>query len=302
MTTAIHIDGLTKQFGKLTAVDNLMLSVPRGSIFGLLGQKGAGKTTTIRTILNLVRPTAGALEVLGFDTVEDSLEVRRRIGYVPEELTYYPWMTVDEVVGFNAAFYPGWNSDLADKLLDEIDVPGDGKLGSLRRDTQAKVSLVMALGPRPELLIIDDPTAGLDPEVRGEFFETMIENVQLQRSTVLYSTHLLHGMEHVADELAVIHEGRLHLRGSLDTVQQDFKKLRVIYPNTVPEAFPIDFIVRTERSHHQALLTVSKYDSSMHEALTAQGAELVEALDLSLEEIFVETVTGPHVTTASPPC
>ena len=289
---AIRIESFTKRYGKVTAVKDLSLEVPKGSIFGLLGQNGAGKTTTIRTLLNLLQPTEGKLEVLGLDSVRGSLEIRRRIGYLPEEPTYYTWMTVDEIVGFNAAFYPTWDEVLADKLLDDLALPRDRKLGSLSRGMQAKVGLVMALGPRPELLILDDPTSGLDPVVRREFLEAMIANVQSEGGTVFFSTHLLHEMERVADEVAIIHDGTLRLRGSLDSVKMDFKKLRAIYPNVVPETFPFNGIVRIERNAHQALLTVEKYDPAMDEALHGSGAETVEVLDLSLEEIFVETVKG----------
>ena len=289
---AISIQNFTKRYGKVTAVDNLSLDVPKGSIFGLLGQNGAGKTTSIRTMLNLLQPTEGGIEVLGLDSVRDSLDIRKRIGYLPEEPTYYTWMTVDEIIGFNAAFYPTWDPDLADKLLDDLGLPRDRKLGSLSRGMQAKVGLVMALGPRPELLILDDPTSGLDPVVRHEFLEAMISNVQSEGGTVFFSTHLLHEMERVADEVAMIHEGKLRLRGSLEEVKRDFKKLRAVYPNVVPEVFPLEGIVRAESNNHQALLTVDKYDPSMDDVLMGSGAESVELIDLSLEEIFVETVKG----------
>lgn len=295
---AISIHNFTKRYGKVTAVDNLSLDVPKGSIFGLLGQNGAGKTTTIRTMLNLLQPTEGSVEVLGLDSVRDSLDIRKRIGYLPEEPGYYTWMTVDEIIGFNAAFYPTWDHDLADKLLDDLDLPRDRKLGSLSRGMQAKVGLVMALGQRPELLILDDPTAGLDPVVRQEFLEAMISNVQSEGGTVFFSTHLLHEMERVADEVAMIHNGSLRLRGSLEGIKRDFKKLRAVYPNVVPETFPFEGIVRTEVNHHQALLTVAKYDPAMDDALMGNGAESVEVLDLSLEEIFVETVKGDRAADA----
>jgi ABC-2 type transport system ATP-binding protein len=298
-TPAISIRNFTKRYGKVSAVDDLSIDVPKGSIFGLLGQNGAGKTTTIRTMLNLLQPTSGTIEVLGLDSVRESLDIRKRIGYLPEEPSYYPWMTVDEIIWFNAAFYPTWDDDLADRLLDDLGLPRDRKLGKLSRGMQAKVGLVMALGQRPELLILDDPTAGLDPVVRQEFLEAMIANVQAEGGTVFFSTHLLHEMERVADELAMIHDGRLRLRGSLEQIKLDFKKLRVVYPNVVPRTFPLSGIVRAEVNHHQALLTVSKYDPSMDDALLGTGAESVDVLDLSLEEIFVETVKGERVIDAA---
>jgi ABC-2 type transport system ATP-binding protein len=288
----IVIENFTKRFGKVVAVDHLSLEVPEGSIFGLLGQNGAGKTTTIQTLLNLLQPTGGKLSVLGFDSVRDSLEVRRRVGYLPEEPTYYGWMTVDEIVGFNAAFYPTWDDSLATTLLEELGLPHNRKLRDLSRGMQAKVGLVMALGSRPEVLILDDPTSGLDAVVRREFLEAMINNVQSEGGTVFFSSHLIHEMERVVDEVALIHEGKLRLRASLEQLKGDFKKIRAVYPDAVPDTFPVDSLVRTEINAHQALLTVSSYAPAMEAALQAAGAESIEVLDLSLEEVFVETVKG----------
>lgn len=288
----IVIENFTKRFGKVLAVDDLSLEVPEGSIFGLLGQNGAGKTTTIQTLLNLLQPTSGQLSVLGFDSVKDSLELRRRVGYLPEEPTYYGWMTVDEIISFNAAFYSTWDDDLAEKLLDQLGLPRDRKLRDLSRGMQAKVGLVMALGARPDVLILDDPTSGLDAVVRREFLEAMINNVQSEGGTVFFSSHLIHEMERVVDEVALIHEGKLRMRASLEQLKLDFKKIRAVYPDVVPDTFPIDGLVRTELNAHQALLTVSSYDEAMEAALREAGAESTEVLDLSLEEIFVETVKG----------
>ena len=289
---AIHIDRFTKSYGSRDAVHDLSLSVPRGSIFGLLGQNGAGKTTTIKTLINLIQPTSGRLTVLGHDSVAATIDARRRIGYLPEEPAYYPWMTVDQIIDFNASFYPGWDTALAARLLGELELPGDRRLKALSRGMQAKVGLVMALAPHPELLILDDPTSGLDPVVRREFLEAVIANVQAEGGTVFFSTHLLHEMERVADEVAILHKGRLRLRSSLDDLKAGWKKLRVVYPQTIPAGFPLPALVRAERNSHQALLTVEAFDTAMPGTLMSAGAESVEVIDLSLEEIFVETVKG----------
>ena len=289
---AIIIEHFTKRYGAREAVHDLSLEVPAGSIFGLLGQNGAGKSTTIKTLLNLLQPTSGRLRVLGMDCTADSVAVRRRVGYLPEESCYYPWMTVDEIVSFNSAFYETWDSALAASLLKRLELPRARRLRELSRGMQAKVGLAMALSSRPELLILDDPTSGLDPVVRHEFLEAMIGNVQAEGGTVFFSTHMLHEMERVADEVAILHEGRLRVRAPLDRLKDSTRKLRAVYPVSVPETFPLPDIVRVERNSHQVLLTVSGFDASMPAALRDHGAESVEVIDLSLEEIFVETVKG----------
>ena len=289
---AIVIERFTKRFGSRTAVADLTLEVPRGAVLGLLGQNGAGKSTTIKTLLNLYRPTSGRLTVLGLDSVRQSIELRRRVGYLPEEPSCYKWMTVDEAVRFNAAFYTSWDKALADELLKRLELPRDRKLRELSRGMQAKVGLVLALAQRPEVLILDDPTSGLDPIVRREFLEAMIANVQAEGGTVLFSTHLLHEMERVADEVAILHHGRLLLRDSLEKLKAATKKLRVVYPDRVPERIEVPGVLRVVRNTHQALITVGGYEAGVIERLRAAGAESVEALDLSLEEIFVEAVQG----------
>jgi ABC-2 type transport system ATP-binding protein len=268
------------------------LQVPRGSIFGFLGQNGAGKTTTIRTLLNLLQPTSGRLQVLGHDSMAESVPLRRRVGYLPEEPSYYPWMTVQEILDFNAPFYSTWDPQLAGDLLARLELPRDRRLRDLSRGMQAKAGLILALAPRPELLILDDPTSGLDPVVRHEFLEAVIANVQSEGGTVFFSTHLLHEMERVADEVAILHNGRLRVRASLEQLKAQVKRIRAVYPDQVPEAFPLPDLLRVDRNAHQALLTVSAYRPDFPEALRSAGAESVEVIDLSLEEIFVETVKG----------
>ena len=289
---AISIEGFTKRFGRRLAVDDLSLQVPRGSIFGFLGQNGAGKTTTIRALLNLLQPTSGRLSVLGLDSVSDAIALRSRVGYLPEEPSYYGWMTVDEILGFNASFFPSWDAALADAMRNRLDLPRDRKLRTLSRGMQAKVGLVMALAPRPEVLILDDPTSGLDPVVRHEFLEAVIANVQSEGGTVFFSTHLLHEMERIADQVAILHEGRLRLRASVEEVKRNVKKLRAVYPAAVPETFPTDGLLRVQRNAHMAVLTVSDFRPGLVEELRGAGAESVEVIDLTLEEIFVATVKG----------
>jgi ABC-2 type transport system ATP-binding protein len=291
-TAAIVIDRFTKRFGPRTAVSDLSLEVPPGSVFGLLGQNGAGKSTTIKTLLNLLQPTTGRLSILGLDTVTDSVAIRRRVGYLPEEPAYYDWMTVEEIVGFNASFYPTWDTKLAASLIKQLDLPLGRKLRVLSRGMQAKVGLVMALGSRPEVLILDDPTSGLDALVRREFLEAMIANVQAEGGTVFFSTHLLHEMERVADRVAILHKADLLVHGTLDQLKNETKKLRAVYPDVVPEEIVLPGLVRRVRDTHQVLLTVTGYNPSLDEELRRSGAETVEVIDLSLEEIFVETVKG----------
>jgi len=289
---AITIEHLTRRFGRSVAVDDVSLEVPRGSIFGLLGRNGAGKSTTIKALMNLLPPTSGRLTLLGLDAAADALRIRQRVAYVPEEPKYYEWMTVEEILAFNASFHESWDAHHAASLLKRLEVPPGRRLRELSLGTRAKVGLTMALGSRPEILILDDPTSGLDAVVRQEFLETIIAEVQGEGGTVFFSSHLIHEMERVADEVAIMDQGRIVTCAPLERLKTETRKVRAIYPGAPPERFALSGLIKVEREPHQALLTVSGCSAAKVEEVRGTGAEAVEVLDMSLEEIFIETVKG----------
>jgi len=167
---AIEIDGLTRRFGKNVAVNNLSLNVPEGCVFGFLGRNGAGKTTTIQMLMNLLRPSEGQARVLGCDPDKDELAIKQRIGYVSDNPAFYDWMTVDELVWFTGKLYTNWDHGKANSLLDRFDLDRTQKIKALSRGMKAQVALTLALGHNPELLILDEPSSGLDVVVRRDFW------------------------------------------------------------------------------------------------------------------------------------
>jgi ABC-2 type transport system ATP-binding protein len=196
---AIETVELTKRFGKQFAVDHLTMRVPEGSVFAFLGRNGAGKTTTIRIMLDLLDRTSGEARILGLDCVRESLEIKRRIGYVAEGQKMYDWMKVDEIIWFCKGFYPNWDDAFAAELKDKLELSGEKKVGELSRGTQAKLALLLAMSYHPELLILDEPTAGLDVVVRRDFLEGVIELIQEQGRTVFFSSHIVHEVERAAE-------------------------------------------------------------------------------------------------------
>ena len=172
---AIKARKLTKRFRKTLAVDNFDLEVPWGSIYGLLGRNGAGKTTTIKMLLGLLPMTSGKAIVLGYSSKREPLKIKAEVGYVPEIRKMYDWMSVDEIVKFTSAFYGTWNQDTAERLLDRLHLDQHKKIKELSKGMVAKVSLILAIAHEPRLLILDDPTSGLDPVVRREFLESIAE-------------------------------------------------------------------------------------------------------------------------------
>jgi ABC-2 type transport system ATP-binding protein len=205
---AIQAEGLTKSYGSSRGVVDLTFEVERGEVFGYLGPNGAGKTTTIRLLLDLIRPTRGRAVVLGFDARRDSVAVRRHVGYVPGELALYPRLTGREHLSFYASLRGGVDPHAVGELVERLDLDLDRPVADLSKGNRQKVGLVQALMHRPELLVLDEPTSGIDPLVQQEFYRLVRERTAAG-GTVLLSSHVLSEVEHVADRVAIVREGRL---------------------------------------------------------------------------------------------
>jgi ABC-2 type transport system ATP-binding protein len=216
---AIQVEGLTRKFGRRLAVDDLTFEVPAGSVCGLLGRNGAGKSTAIRLMMNLLDATAGRVTMLGLDSRRDHTGLMSRIGYVADGPLPYDWMRVRELLWFTAKFYRRWNQPRVDSLLDRFGIDREQKVRHLSRGTQAQVALVLALGGDLELLILDEPATGLDVLVRRDFLESIIHLMQQEGRTVLFSTHLLHEVERVADRVIIMDNGRLVKSAVIDDLK-----------------------------------------------------------------------------------
>ncbi len=214
---AIEVQSLSKRFGRRLAVDDLSFQVPAGSVCGFLGRNGAGKSTVIRLMMNLLDPTAGRITLLGLDSRRDHVALMQRVGYVPEAPVFYDGMKVGQLVRFTAGFYARWNHSRVDELLERFAIPRDQKARDLSRGTRAQLAL--ALGNDPELLILDEPATGLDVLVRRSFLESVIQVIQQEGRTVFLSSHLLHEVERVADHILILDNGRLIQSGTADELK-----------------------------------------------------------------------------------
>jgi ABC-2 type transport system ATP-binding protein len=298
--TAIEITGLFKRFGSIPALRGLDLRVPRGSVCGLVGRNGAGKTTTIRCMLDLLRPDAGTIRVLGLDAVRDSVAIRSRVGYVPESPDHYDWMTVEQIFRFNAGFFDTWDDELARGLRRELALPADRRLRDLSRGNRAKVGLAMAIAQRPDLLLLDDPTAGLDPVARREFLEATIAHAQEEGQTVLFSTHLVHEMERVADHVAIVDEGRTLLQEEIERLKQRARRIEITFTDgPVPTEVLSDLLQPAAVDAHPGGVSLLTYEfrPEIVPRLETLGTG-VSVHDLELEEIFVCLTRAPSATEA----
>ncbi|MHC4386854.1 MAG: ABC transporter ATP-binding protein, partial [Planctomycetota bacterium] len=222
--TAIEIKGLHFSYGRKKVLTGVDLAVPAGSIFGFLGRNGAGKTTLIKTLLGLQKPSEGKGTILGLDCFEHALEVRKRIGYMAEDQQMYGWMRVGQIINWVAGFYPNWDMKFTDELVDILRLSKNTKVKALSKGQNSSLALLLALGHHPELVILDDPTLGLDPIARKDFLRHVIDLLQSNGVTVFFSSHLLYEIEPVADHIAILDGGVIRKTGKTEDLRDSVRK------------------------------------------------------------------------------
>ena len=284
---ALTFEQVTRRFGRTTAVDRLDLTVEPGSVLGLVGRNGAGKTTSLRLALGMLYADGGRIRVLGLDPVEQAHEVCTRVSLLSEESHLYPWMTVGEVLEFGAALHPRWDDALAKKLSARLELEPDKRIQTLSRGTKAKVALVLGVACRPELLLLDDPTAGLDPLVRREVLQGVLEAVPEQGGAVVYASHLIHDVERVADRVALLDAGQVRLEGSVEELKGEVRRVTAVFGERAPEHAVLPGQLDLQ-SDGRVLSVVARGASDDLAALARElGACEVEVEPMSLEEIVV---------------
>jgi ABC-2 type transport system ATP-binding protein len=216
---AIHISGLSRYFGSKQALSSVTLSLPRGRVYGLVGANGAGKTTLIKHILGLLKAQEGSVRVLGLDPVADPVGVLSRVGYLSEENDLPGWMSVDELMRYTRAFYPAWDDEYAEQLRQRFALDPAARIAKLSKGQKARAGLLVALAYRPELLILDEPSSGLDPIVRRDILGAVMRMIADEGRTVLFSSHLLDEVEEVADHVTMMSHGRIVLSGPLHEIK-----------------------------------------------------------------------------------
>ncbi len=287
MATVIRLDTVSKRFGREVALDQVSLEVPPGVVFALLGENGAGKTTAIRILLGLAEPDSGSAEVLGLPSAAKGLEIRHRVGYVPERLSLYDWMTVREIGWFTAGFYPDGFLTEYKALAARFGLSAEKKIKSLSKGMRAKVALSLAMAPRPEILVLDEPTSGLDALVRREFLESMVDRAAAGQ-TVFLSSHQIAEVERVADIVAILRKGRLLQVERLDELKARTRELTLTLSDggALPE-LPGSVLSRRQRARQHQVLLQGADETALSELRRDPAVRSLESRVPTLEEIFV---------------
>jgi len=291
-TPAIEIENLSCAYSRAEAVHQLNLTVRPGRCYGLFGRNGAGKTTTMKCLLNLLRPKSGQVRVFGIDPAKDEVQVKKRLAYVPDQVAFYPWMSVRETLDYLASFRENWNRKIEQELLERFRLDATQRAANLSKGQRTQVALIAAICPETDLLVLDEPTSGLDPIVRREFIETVIGAYQEghpgQRA-IFVSTHLISEFEGLIDEFTIMDAGRAVLTLQADEARERYRKIRARFAAT-PPTLKFDGALSIRTNGRDLEVIANGASPAIEQRLRAENPEELSTESLSLEEIFVATL------------
>ena len=288
----IDVRGLSRRFGAKRALDGVGLTVPRGVVFGLIGENGAGKTTLIKHVLGLLRAQHGSVRVFGLDPVADPVGVLSRVGTLSEDRDLPGWMQVRELIRYSKAFYPGWDDAYAESLREAFELDPKARVKHLSRGQQARAGLLVALAFRPELLVLDEPSSGLDPVVRRDILGAIVRTIADEGRTVLFSSHLLDEVERVGDLVAMIDRGRIVLDGPIDDVKARHRRVTIRLDEPSDDAPRLDAAILVEGSGRDWSALCEGDLARVIDDVARLGGRVVDDHAANLDEIFVARVAS----------
>ena len=285
--SVVDISDLSRSYGEKTALDRVSFSAAAGQVYGLVGANGAGKTTLLKHLLGLLRATTGSVRVFGLDPVRDPVSVLVRVGYLSEEHELPEWMRVGELMRYTQAFHPTWDAKYARELLETFALDPEKKIKDLSKGMRAQAGLIAAVAHRPELLILDEPSSGLDAVVRRDILDAIVRAVADDGRTVIFSSHLLDEVERMSDHVTLMHQGRVTLSGSIDEVRGSYQRSRVHFAENLDQPPVLDTALAMEGGGRSWSVIHSGSPEQFRRAVLARGGEVVESRDATLEEIFL---------------
>ena len=292
MKSVVTVDGVSHRHGKKLALDNVSFEVEKGRVFGLVGENGAGKTTLIKHMLGSLCPDEGSVTLFNIDPTRDPASVLARLGYLSEDRDLPRWMRVRELMRYTRSFYPDWDEEYAQELMKHFRLSPDARVSSLSRGEKARCGLLMALAHRPELLLLDEPSTGLDAVSRSDILGTIVRSVAEEGRTVVFSSHLLDEVERVVDDVAMFRSGRLELLMSMEDLRAQHQR-RVVKLSESVDRFPVlECVIHAEGEGDEwAVMCHGAADDTMR-ALEGVGARVIDESAPSLNNVFVARVLG----------
>ena len=282
---------LFKSFGRKKVLEGFDMSLEEGKVYGLLGKNGEGKTTLIRMIMGIIPGDRGKILYKGKEIQFNKPLYKKELGYIPEESVFFGWMTIQELMSFNSSFYPGWNRKKAGELLGRFDLDAKFKIKNLSRGMKLKLGLIVALAAEPELLILDDPTSGMDVPTRHDFLKGIIREILDEGTSILFSSHLVHELEGIIDHLGILHDGQLILEENFEQVKNSAKKVHLIFDGSVPDGINIPGMLTKQIDGNKCDLGIYPWSEDVKNSLEALKPVKMNIDFMTLEEIFIQFVT-----------
>ncbi len=290
---AIVTHQLRKVYDGRPVVDSLDLRIPAGNVYGLLGRNGAGKSTTIRMLTGLIQPSSGSAELFGEPVDRLRSETIAKIAYIAEGHPLYDWMTIGEVIRFTKSFYERWNSEILDQILDHFKLPQSKKLRQLSKGQQSQISLALAVAPEPELLILDDPTVGLDSVFRLDFLESLVQFLENRERTILFTSHILRDVDRIADRIGILVDGVLRVDCTPETFRNSIRKILLSFRSHIPECPRFPGLVSCRQVGGLIELITVGYDDEQRRFIESLEPKHIDVIELSIEDAFIEYTRGP---------
>lgn len=282
----VEIRDLTRRFGRRTVLDGVSLALPRGSVLGLVGVNGSGKTTIIKHILGLLQAQSGNVRVFGLDPVREPVAVLSRLGYLSEDCDLPNWMSVGELLRYTGSFHRAWDAAYASGLCRQFGLDLSAKVSALSRGLRARAGLVTALGHRPELLVLDEPSGGLDPLARRDILQAIVRTVSGAGATVLFSSHLLDEVERIADHVALIDSGKVVFHGELDAVRGRHHRLTLRFRESRATPPALAGVLSWEGGGHEWTAVCQGELGDLHRAAADAGGQVVEESVPRLDDLL----------------
>ncbi len=291
MNEILNIKNLSKSFGRKKVLENFNMTLQKGKVHGLIGKNGEGKTTLARMIMGIIPSSEGEIFYKDQKIEFKHTLYKKEIGYIPEDSFFYSWMTIKDLLDFNSSFYPKWNSKKANELLEKFSLDKKQRIRTLSRGMKLKLGLIVALASEPELLILDDPTSGIDVPTRQDFLRGIIRELSEAGTTILFSTHLIHELERIVDHLSILQDGHLILDEDYQKIKNAAKRVRITFEDSVPEKIEIDGVLKEQREGNVADLVIYPWDKATEKKIDALSPARWEKEPLTLEDVFVSFVT-----------
>ncbi len=291
MGEILQVKNLYKSYGRKQVLKHFNMSLEEGKVYGLLGKNGEGKTTLIRMIMGIIPGDKGTILYKGTEIKFNHPGYKKEVGYIPEDSIFFGWMTIKKLMAFNSSFYPKWNAQKACEFLDRFELDEKVKIKNLSRGMKLKLGLIVALAAEPELLILDDPTSGMDVPTRYDFLKGLIREILEQGTTILFSSHLVHELEGIIDHLGILHDGKLILEENFEHVKNSAKKVHLTFDGAVPDGLDIDGMLTKQTDGNKCNIGIYPWSEDLKQDLDALHPTKMDVESMTLEEIFIHFVS-----------